>query len=546
MGSVTEYENPIIPGFAPDPSVVFVEGTYFLATSSFHVFPGLPIYASKDLKKWTHIGNALNRHSQLKLRGAATLHMPLDTGFSMVASMGIVAPTLRYHKGTFYIVTTNAVVDEEDPDKIATENFFIRTNDIWSNEWSDPVYFDFHGIDTSLFFDDDDRAYIQGCWMIRRDRQPTCTIKQFEMDMDTGKPLSETKEIWPGYAKYDTEGPHIYKVGGWYYLLAAEGGTFEHHMLSIARSRDIWGPYETWEGNPIMTADGKDEYIQNIGHGELFQDAEGRWWAAVLGVRKQADGTHGLGRESFLAPVDWPEGGWPTVQQPRMKFTRETVPPSLTAGADGSGMAPPPLVEDLYIRDHDASKYRYADEGKTLLSLLPSRTDLSSPAETSTFLGRRQRFLDGEATVRVELAGMAGVEKKVTAGLALYKDPVRFGSVAFDFASKALVYEVRNSSIGLRGTVTRVIPQKLKGLDLRIKATPLRYGFEARLEYEEPKLGNEKGWIEMGSMEAKALDSRDFTGPVLGVFAHAGDEEGEGVEVTFRDFELRAKEHVHD
>ncbi|ROT38211.1 xylosidase/arabinosidase [Sodiomyces alkalinus F11] len=544
MGSVTEFVNPIVPGFAPDPSVIFVDGTFFLATSSFHVFPGLPIYASKDLKTWSHIGNALNRHSQLKLRGAATLRMPLDTGYSMVASMGIVAPTLRYRRGTFYIVTTNVVVDESNPDNMSIENFFIRTNDIWSNEWSDPVYFDFNGIDTSLFFDDDDRAYIQGCWMIRRDRQPTCTIKQFEIDIDTGKPLSDTKEIWPGYAKYDTEGPHIYKVGGWYFLMAAEGGTFEHHMLSIARSRDIWGPYETWGDNPILTADGKDEYIQNIGHGELFQDAEGRWWAAVLGVRKQVDGTHGLGRESFLAPVDWPEGGWPTVRQPRMKFTRETVP-SLAAGAEGMSLAPPPFVEDLYIRDHDASKYRYADEGRTL-SVLPSRTDLSSPAETSTFLGRRQRFLDGAATVRVDFAGKAGAQRQVRAGLALYKDPIRFAAVAFDFASNGLVYEVRNSSTGLRGTVTRAIPDELKGLELRIKAAPLRYSFEARLEMKEPRTGSEAGWIEVGSMEAKALDSRDFTGPILGVFAHASDEEGEGVEVTFRDFELRAREHLDD
>ncbi|PNH46447.1 hypothetical protein VD0004_g1665 [Verticillium dahliae] len=133
--------------------------------------------------------------------------------------------------------------------------------------------------------------------MLRRDKQPTATIKQIEINATTGKALSEAIEIWTGWAKYDTEGPHIYKVDGYYYLLAAEGGTFEHHMLTIARSTNIWGPYESADTSPIMTADGKDEYIQNIGHGDLFQDRYGRWWAAVLGVRKQEDGYLGLGRE---------------------------------------------------------------------------------------------------------------------------------------------------------------------------------------------------------------------------------------------------------
>lgn len=540
MGADLEYANPIVPGFAPDPSVVFVDGTFFLATSSFHVFPGLPIYASKDLKSWTHIGNALNRHSQLKLSTAATRHIPLDTGHSMVASMGIVAPTIRYHKGTYYIVTTNIVCkgEGENLDNITCENFIIRTDDIWSDNWSDPVYFDFYGIDTSLFFDDDDRVYVQGSWMLRRDRQPTCTIKQLEIDINTGKALSETKEIWPGYAKYDTEGPHIYKVDGWYYLLAAEGGTFEHHMLSISRSRDIWGPYETWDGNPIMTADGKDEYIQNIGHGELFQDGDGRWWAAALGVRKQVDGTLGLSRESFLSPVDWPKGGFPTVRQPRMQFTRESIP-SLVAGS-GSPVPEPARVEDLYIRDHDESKYRYSDDGKKI-TLLPSQTDLASPIETSTFLGRRQRFLDGTASVRFsDLASLEG--KKVKAGLALYKDPVRFATVAYDAATSALVFDVQNSANKLKGTVTRGLPEKVKGLELRILATPLRYSFEAKVELAEPKEGSEKGWIEVGSLEAKALDSRDFTGPIFGVFAHAGDEAAaQSAEIVFEGFELKAE-----
>ncbi|KAM0268900.1 hypothetical protein ACHAQH_009873 [Verticillium albo-atrum] len=531
MGSLSseiEYSNPIVPGFSPDPSVVHVDGTFFLCTSSFHVFPGLPLYASKDLKEWTHIGNAFNRQLQLSLKGAGTFNIPLDTGFPLVGTLGIVAPSIHYHKGTFYIVTTNTTWEGS----YKCENFIIRTNDIWSNDWSDPVYFDFNGIDTSLFFDDDDRVYVQGSWILRRDRQPTATIKQLEIDIDTGKALSETKEIWGGWAKYDTEGPHVHKVGGYYYLLAAEGGTFEHHMLTIARSTNIWGPYESWESNPIMTADGKDEYIQNIGHGELFQDGDGRWWAAVLGVRKQEDGNLGLSRESFLSPVDWPEGGWPTVRQPKMSFTRE-APSSL---GDHSRLTAPPFVEDLYIRDYDPSKYRHTDDGKTI-TLTPSRTDFTSPAETCTFLGWRQRSLEDTASARLVISEGPG-GKNVQAGIALYKDPIRSAHIAFDYASSSLVYTVHNSATGLSGRISRKLAGKIEEVELRIATTPLRYTFAARVRVAEPKAGSEKGWIEVGSMEALALDARDFTGPILGVFAHAEDGDAEAAEVTFRDFEV--------
>ncbi|THY61342.1 xylosidase/arabinosidase [Aureobasidium pullulans] len=254
---------------------------------------------------------------------ASTTHaFPLDTGHIMVASAGLWAPTIRHHKGRFYIICTNCTRGGE---AFLTQNFYIYTDDIMSNEWSDPIFVDFKGIDPSLFFDIDDRVYFQGSWELTRERQPTCTIKQFEIDITTGKPLSETQEIWTGAAKYDTEGPHIYRKDGYYYLVVAEGGTLEHHMLSIARSRSIWGPFESYEYNPILTSDLKNEFVQNTGHGELFHDASGAWWAVVLGVRESEGGRSPIGRESFLTPVDWPKGGWPTIDQPRMTFTRFAI-----------------------------------------------------------------------------------------------------------------------------------------------------------------------------------------------------------------------------
>ncbi|EEY16600.1 xylosidase/arabinosidase [Verticillium alfalfae VaMs.102] len=497
MGSFSraiEYSNPIVPGFSPDPSVVFVDGTFFLCTSSFHVFPGLPIYASRDLKGWTHIGNALNRQSQLSLKKAGTIHVTLDTGFPLVGTLGIVAPSIHYHKGIFYIVTTNT--DHSGPYHCA--NFIISTENIWSNKWSDPVYFDFNGIDTSLFFDDNDRVYVQGSWMLRRDKQPTANIKQSKSRSPRARSFQKPKKSGLG-------GPN-----------------------TIRKARTSTSA----ETNPIMTADGKDEYIQNIGHGDLFQDYDGRWWAAVLGVRKQEDGNLGLSRESFLSTVNWPSGDWPVVRQPRMNFTREA---SLSM-VSHSPLTAPPFVEDLYIRDYDPSKYRHTDDGKTI-TLTPSRTDFTSPVDTCTFLGRRQRSLDSIASTRITvIEGPLG--KNVQAGLALYKDPIRSAYIAFDFATNSLVYSIHNSASGLRGRISRNIIGKVEEAELRISAAPLRYSYAAKIRLAEPGRGSEKDWFEVGSMESLALDARDFTGPILGVFAHAGDGEAEAAEVTFKGFDF--------
>lgn len=293
-------------------------------------------------------GHAINRPGQVDLSQAAARSFPLDTGHSMVASAGLFAPTIRHHQGTFYIVCTNCFHHE---DAWRYENFIISCKDIVSGIWSDPLFFQFEGIDPDLFFDDDGRAYVQGSWQMDRLTQPSCTIKQFEIDVTSGKPWSEPREIWGGFARYDTEGPHIYKRGAWYYLLVAEGGTFEHHLLSIARSRNVAGPYESCADNPVLTADGKDEYIQNVGHGDLFQDECGSWWAAVLGVRNQPG--QPLGRESFLTPVDWPEEGWPKIYQPAMKFDRHPVLGNVanhTASYDERN-------ELCYVRNPDLSHY---------------------------------------------------------------------------------------------------------------------------------------------------------------------------------------------
>ncbi|KAL4870406.1 glycosyl hydrolase [Aspergillus spectabilis] len=156
----TSFSNPIIPGFAPDPSIIPLEKTYFLVNSSFHVVPGLPIYASKNLRQWTQIGNAINCPSQISLHLSLVVKSPIDDDSEVIGATGLLAPTIRYHNGRFFIICTNLSVNK-DP-KAILQNFHIHTNNIWLSRWSDPIDYDWNGIDPSLFFEDDGRAYIQG------------------------------------------------------------------------------------------------------------------------------------------------------------------------------------------------------------------------------------------------------------------------------------------------------------------------------------------------------------------------------------------------
>ena len=187
------YQNPIIPGFHPDPSVCRVGEDYYLVNSSFCYFPGVPLFHSKDLVNWEQIGNCLTRESQVKLTNAGTWG-------------GIYAPTIRYNEGVFYMITTN-VSDKG--------NFLVHTTDP-RGEWSEPVWIKQGGIDPSLYFEDGK------CYLVSN---PDVGIYLCEINPMTGEQLSESKRIWNGTGGRHPEGPHIYKKDGWYYLLISEGGT---------------------------------------------------------------------------------------------------------------------------------------------------------------------------------------------------------------------------------------------------------------------------------------------------------------------------------
>ncbi|MBQ9765383.1 MAG: glycoside hydrolase family 43 protein [Lachnospiraceae bacterium] len=279
------YTNPILKGFNPDPSIVRVGKDYYLVTSSFEYFPGIPIYHSTDLVNWKQIGNCIENPNDL----------PFDKA---KASGGIWAPTIRYNDGRFYVTATfdgygNFIISSEDPQM----------------GWTKPVKAQIGGIDPSIFFEKGRAYYTTNA----RGADGKEAITLVRIDVVTGELLGEVRQIWNGTGGGFLEAPHIYRVGRWYYLIAAEGGTNFGHMVTVARSREIWGPYEAYEDNPILSnRNDTTKRIACAGHGDLVEDANGNWWMVHLGTRPTNNWLSHIGRETFLMPVIWADE-WPMV-----------------------------------------------------------------------------------------------------------------------------------------------------------------------------------------------------------------------------------------
>lgn len=286
-----KYKNPIIRGFHPDPSICRVGEDYYLVTSSFEYFPGIPIYHSRDLVNWRQIGNCICRREQLSFQDAGN-------------SGGIWAPTIRYHAGTFYVTATYS----------SRGNFIVSTQDVFG-EWSPPVWVDMDGIDPSLYFEGEKAYYCTNA----REHPETEEISLAEIDISTGQRKSGLKAIWRGIGGGWLEAPHIYLIDGWYYLMTAEGGTSFGHMITMARSKTIWGSYESCPDNPILTnRNDTSKQIWCAGHGDLIDDKNGNWWLVHLGIRP-TNGKSNLGRETFLTPAVF-EDGWLRIADKKAKM----------------------------------------------------------------------------------------------------------------------------------------------------------------------------------------------------------------------------------
>ncbi|WP_028875920.1 glycoside hydrolase family 43 protein [Teredinibacter turnerae] len=411
-----EYQNPILSGFYPDPSITRAGDSFYLVTSSFAYTPGIPIFRSTDLVNWEPLGHVLTRTSQLDMTGKGV-------------SRGIYASTIRYHDGTFYVIST-------DVDGIGN---FIVTSKNPAEGWSDPILLpEVQGIDPSMFFDDDGRVYITHNGA--PDEQPRYNghraIWIWELDLETMKVLPDSgrvivnggvdisqEPIW-------IEGPHLYKVDGWYYLMCAEGGTSQDHSEVIFRSRKLTEPFVPAADNPILTqrdlpAD-REHPIATAGHADLVQTASGEWWAVFLATRNYDKTFFNTGRETFLLPVSW-EKGWPRITAPAAEIPYHvTAPSGLPRTQDAVPLTGNFTQRDYFtdgelgyawstLRSNNRGWLQPGDDGGVLLKALPEGLDgRNQPA----FIGRRQQHQDFTAKLNMDLPENEGV----LGGLALFQN----------------------------------------------------------------------------------------------------------------------------
>lgn len=291
--------NPILKGFNPDPSILRVDDDYYIATSTFEWFPGVQIHHSKDLTNWRLLTRPLNRVSQLNMIGN-----PI--------SCGVWAPCISYDKGTYYLIYTD--VKSFMSNYKDTHNYLV-TSDKIDGEWSDPIYLNSSGFDPSLFHDEDGRKWLVGMqWDHRvmtngQSRHKFIIIQEYcEKEKRLVGPITK---IYDGTSLARIEAPHIYKKDGWYYILVAEGGTWHNHSVTVARSRNLLGPYETDPNNPMLTSsDDPLNPLQKAGHASLVETQNGDWYMVHLCGRPIPNkGRCTLGRETAIQKIKW-EDGW--------------------------------------------------------------------------------------------------------------------------------------------------------------------------------------------------------------------------------------------
>ena len=446
-----QYWNPILAGFYPDPSIARAGDDYYLVTSSFAYFPGVPIFRSKDLVNWTQIGHVLDRPSQLKLD-------------SLGISRGIFAPSISYHDGTFYMITT--VAD-------AGGNFIVTATNP-AGPWSDPIWLrTVDGIDPSLFFDDDGKIYIinngppvgqplynghRAIWIQQWDKATNTMIGRRDVIVNGGVDLAK-KPIW-------IEAPHIIKVDGTYYLICAEGGTGDQHSEVVFRSKSVFGPWVPYEKNPILTQRHLNNTprpfpISTTGHADFVQTPKGEWWAVFLGARPYGPDMYNTGRETFLLPVEW-KNGWPHILEGPGTVPYAVKRPDLPRQPETK----PALSGNFTDRDEfDARDLRYQwvmirtprerwyDLASGALTMRARPQKLGERGQPS-FIGRRQQHTTASASVAMRYTPAADGDK---AGIVAFQNDSHFYFLGVGRDGEAATIRLERAVIGGTPGATEVV-----------------------------------------------------------------------------------------
>lgn len=495
-----KFQNPVIPGFYPDPSICKANGKYYLVCSSFQYFPGVPLFESDDLINWKQIGHVLTRESQLPLKGAGS-------------SGGIYAPTIRYNNGRFYMVTTNVNYGG---------NFYVYTDDIYG-EWSEPIFVEQGGIDPSLYFEDG-KTYFMSNGEADDGQQG---ITQCEIDIETGKKLTPSVCVYKGAGGRYIESPHLYKIGSNYYIMVAEGGTEYGHMVVYAKGNTPYGPFENYHSNPVLTNRNLGGYvIQGCGHGDIIEDNSGNFWMVHLAFR-QIDRWmpfHITGREVYLVPLNFDEEGWFSagvngtttveIETDRIadnviqQFKREENIHNTAIGR-----------EWVYIRNPHFENYEFENDKVVLTQ---TQFTLSEGEDSPTAICIRQREMVGDVSVSVRC-------KAGEAGISLYMDEKHH----YDFCIR---YNGDKAQLVKRSCIGNVqCEQNVVDL-MSDKDIVLKLGLKHK-EYRFTALQGEKSY-DMGELETRYLSSEvacGFTGVMLVLYTYGENKE----KAVFENFTVR-------
>lgn len=508
--------NPILAGCFPDPSLCRVGDDYYLVNSTFAYFPGIPVFHSRDLVNWEQIGHVVDRPTQLNYDGLAV-------------SRGIFAPAIAWHDGTFYLTCT----------MVGRGGNFLMTATHPAGPWSDPVWLDFEGIDPSLFFDDDGRAWMlnngapegpplydghRAIWVQEFDVSARKLIGPRRVLVNGGIDLAK-KPVW-------IEGPHLYRKDGWYYLCCAEGGTSVQHSQVILRSRSVLGPFVPWEKNPILTQRDLDSAaplaVTCTGHADLFIGPDNHWWSIFLGCRPFDGGNWFTGRETFLLPVRWTDDGWPVILPPG-----ERVPYVVPAPTSA---APRPIAERLSAPV--SGNFSFTDEfelpalplhwftlrlapepwwkiadGKLHVTPLAARLD--DVAKQPALLARRVQHSNFEASALLEAPPAAGASAGI---VAFQSEPQHFyfGTRRVGEALELFVERTHQRRTELLARTT--VPSSAGPITLRIIGRETKLTFDCRFADGPPlTLLSESDSYPLTVQAAGG--GLHFTGAVVGVHA---------------------------
>lgn len=507
-----QYRNPILAGFYPDPSICRKADTFYLVNSSFAFYPGIPIFTSNDLVNWTQIGHVLDRPSQLNLD-------------NLNIREGIYAPAISYNKfnDTFYLITTSAY---------GINNFIVKTKDP-AKGWSDPIVLpEVNGIDPSLFFDEDGKAYIvnndapqgtpeyeghRAIWIHEFNVETDQTFGTPKVIVDGGVDKSK-KPIW-------IEGPHVYKRNGKYLLICAEGGTSTNHSEVAFLSDHVFGPYIPYKNNPILTQrdlpEDRKNKISSVGHADIVDDADGKTWAVFLGARPYEGDNYNTGRETFMLPVAW-KNNIPLIL-PKGKALPLTVKKQNSVLQSHTGnftwrdefINPVLKPEWLMIRTPRSEWFKIDNGELSIQTINASIYKIGQPA----FLGRRQQHTDFSAVTSLKFHPAASNE---LAGL------VCFQNEKFNFVFGKTIVNGKPALVLDRtaGETKRIvaieIPNEYKNNTIQLKVIGKGATYSFYVAYE-----NNYWHAVADNVDARNLSTNvagGFSGTILGLYATSGND----------------------